>query len=109
VVIERPLSADRLCEALRLLPRDIYRLKGIFHVDVAGERRLLVQVVGDKVSTASIPTRVERPRNSEVVAVGLEGRVSGECLHRLFEACAAEVERSGAAAPLIDRGGVHCV
>jgi G3E family GTPase len=87
VIIERPLAMDKLHDALRTLPRDIFRLKGLFHVDINCEKQVLIQVVGDRVSAVAARSWGERPRRSEVVAIGLKGRVSKDELRRLFEAC----------------------
>jgi G3E family GTPase len=96
-VIERPLALDRLREVLRTLPRDIYRLKGLFHVDLCPDRQILIQVVGDRVNELEVHSWGEKPRRSEVVAIGLKGRVSSSALRRLLESCAVEAERPLAA------------
>jgi G3E family GTPase len=79
----------RLHEVLRALPRDIFRLKGLFYVDLHADKQVLIQVVGDRVSALAARPWGERPRRSEVVAIGLKGRVSKNELLRLFEGCAA--------------------
>jgi G3E family GTPase len=96
-VIERPLALDRLREVLRTLPRDIYRLKGLFHVDLCPDQQILIQVVGDRVNEIEVHGWGEKPRRSEVVAIGLKGRVSSSALRRLLESCAVEAERPLAA------------
>jgi G3E family GTPase len=92
VTIESPLSMDKLHDVLRTLPRDIFRLKGLFYVDINGDKQVLIQVVGDRVSAVAARPWGERPRRSEVVAIGLKGRVSKAELLRLFEGCAAANE-----------------
>jgi G3E family GTPase len=88
VIIDRPLAMDKLHEVLRTLPRDIFRLKGLFYLDINHEKQVLIQVVGDRVSAVAARSWGDRPRRSEVVAIGLKGRVSNDELRRMFEACA---------------------
>jgi G3E family GTPase len=92
-VIEPPLSMDKLREVLRTLPRDIYRAKGLFHIDDSPERQLLIQLVGDRITAAATLPWGQKPRRSEVVVIGLRGKVSSGELLRLFEACAVAAER----------------
>jgi len=92
LAIEGPLSMDRLHDVLRTLPRDIFRLKGLFYVDIHADKQVLIQVVGDRVSALAARPWGERPRRSEIVAIGLKGRVSKNELLRLFEGCAAAEE-----------------
>jgi G3E family GTPase len=71
------------------LPLSVYRLKGIFHVDANPDEQLLIQVVGPRISAAVVKPWGEKPRSSEIVAIGLKGSVDQAEMTSLFESCIA--------------------
>ena len=71
------------------LPLSIYRLKGLFHVDANPDKQLLIQVVGPRISAAAVKSWGEKPRSSEIVAIGLKGSVDKAEMTSLFESCIA--------------------
>jgi len=87
--IERQLSLDAVRDALLDLPLFVYRLKGLFYVDANPDRQLLIQVVGPRISAASVKPWGDKPRCSEIVAIGLKGRIDSDALHKQFQACVA--------------------
>jgi G3E family GTPase len=89
MVIEKQLSLDKVRSALMELPLSIYRLKGLFFVDSNPEDQLLIQVVGPRISAAAAKPWADKPRSSEIVAIGLKGRVDQAELSALFESCIA--------------------
>jgi G3E family GTPase len=86
---ESPMVLDKLREVLRDLPTNIYRLKGFFHVDAAPEQRLLIQVVGSRVSALEVEPWGDRTPRTEVVAIGESGTIDDRLLVSLFDTCIA--------------------
>jgi G3E family GTPase len=79
-------------EALRLmvqreLPESIYRCKGVVYVADRPHMRLSLQVVGGRTQITDLDDWGERPRTSEIVAVGSE--IDSDQLDDLFGACLA--------------------
>ncbi len=92
LVIDPPLSMDKVRDVLMNLPLPIYRLKGLFHVDANPKKQLLIQVVGPRISAAAVKPWGEKPRCSEIVAIGLKGSVDKVKMKSLFESCIAKQE-----------------
>lgn len=88
-VCEDPMDLDKLREALRVLPLSIYRLKGFFHISVAPKQRLLIQVVGSRVSAVEAEPWGERTPRTEIVAIGERGAISDQLLVSIFDGCIA--------------------
>ena len=90
---DAPLSLSMLREALKALPADVYRCKGIiFSADVP-TRRVVLQVVGKRVDLTLADAWGKRARSTQIVAIGAGGRVDAKALSETFERCC---ERSAA-------------
>lgn len=88
---EEPLAFQAVYEALRTLPAEIYRAKGILALAEVPERRVVAQVVGRRVTLArGAPWEGERPQ-SALVVIGAAGGVDAGELGRRFAACRAGV------------------
>jgi cobalamin biosynthesis protein CobW len=81
------MSMERLREVLRNLPLSIYRLKGLFHVDAAPDQRVLIQVVGERISVTQLGYWERRIPENEVVAIGKGGAVNDRMLAELLDRC----------------------
>jgi G3E family GTPase len=81
------MSMERLREVLRNLPLSICRLKGLFHVDAAPDQRVLIQVVGERISVTQLGYWERRIPENEVVAIGKGGAVNDRMLAELLDRC----------------------
>jgi G3E family GTPase len=91
---ELPLSLTALRETLRQLPREVYRLKGVFQVQEDPDNALILQVVGNRINEALFKPWRQMRRMTTVVAIGDAGRINAETLTRTFDACVAKGEPS---------------
>ena len=90
LTIDPPLALDKLRRVLTNLPRNIYRLKGLFFVDANPDRQLLIQVVGSRISAAESKPWSGKPKRSEIAAIGLKGSAASVDLAELFKGCLAK-------------------
>ena len=90
---DAPLSLATLRDAVKTLPADIYRCKGIVFSAEVPKRRVVLQVVGKRVDLTLADAWGQRARRSEIVAIGAGGRIDVAALSETFERC-----RAGAAA-----------
>jgi G3E family GTPase len=81
-----PISLDALHRMVRRdLPESVYRCKGIIHAADSPNTRLALQVVGGRTQIVDLGDWGERPRLSEIVAIG--SQIEDQQLNDLFEAC----------------------
>jgi G3E family GTPase len=69
----------------RELPESVYRCKGIIYAADSPNTRFALQVVGGRTQIVDIDEWGERPRLSEIVAIG--SRIESQQLNDLFDAC----------------------
>jgi G3E family GTPase len=86
----------------RELPESVYRCKGIVYAADSPDRRLALQVVGRRTQIVDIDEWGERPRLSEIVAIG--SGIDNQQLNDLFDACRA---RQGPEPPGTDAPQLH--
>jgi len=84
------------------LPESVYRCKGIVYAADSPDRRLALQVVGRRTQVIDIDEWGERPRLSEIVAIGVG--IEEQELNDLFDACRA---RQGPEPPGTDAPQLH--
>ena len=84
---DRPLSLDALRQAASELPANIYRAKGVIHNADAPERRAVLQVVGRRVDILLENEWEDRPRRTQIVAIGEAGFLDGDALRATIERC----------------------
>jgi G3E family GTPase len=83
-----PFSLEALLLMVqRDLPESVYRCKGVIYVADRPDTRLSLQVVGGRTQITDLDDWGERPRISEIVAVGSE--IDRDQLDDLFAACLA--------------------
>jgi G3E family GTPase len=99
---DKPLDLNKVRQVLMDLPPAIFRLKGFFYIDAALDKRLLIQVVGSRISAAQVEPWGERSPKTEVVAIGKRGEVDDRVLAALFRHCIAE-DRALLKASLADK------
>jgi G3E family GTPase len=78
------LNALRLM-VQRELPESIYRCKGVVYAADSPDTRLSLQVVGGRIQITDLDRWEQRPRVSEIVAIGSE--IDTRQLNDLFDAC----------------------
>jgi G3E family GTPase len=83
-----PFSIDALQRMVqRDLPESVYRCKGVIYAADSPDSRLSLQVVGGRTQITDLDEWGERPRVSEIVAIGSE--IDSGQLDELFGACLA--------------------
>jgi G3E family GTPase len=83
-----PFSIDALQRMVqRDLPESVYRCKGVIYAADSPHSRLSLQVVGGRTQITDLDEWGERPRVSEIVAIGSE--IDSRQLDELFGACLA--------------------
>jgi G3E family GTPase len=81
-----PFSLDALRVMVqRELPESVYRCKGVVYAADSPDTRLSLQVVGGRTQITDLDRWQERPRVSEIVAIGTE--IDTRQLNDLFDAC----------------------
>ncbi|MCC7412034.1 MAG: GTP-binding protein [Gammaproteobacteria bacterium] len=88
---DEPLALQSLYATLGTLPLGVYRAKGIVYLREVPERRVIVQVVGARVSIARGAAWGEDPRRSRLVVIGAAGAFDAAVLERRFRACRASL------------------
>ena len=84
---DRPLSLEALREAVRKLPGNIYRAKGVIYTLDAPERRAVLQVVGRRVDISIQEEWGQRLPRTQVVAIGEAGSIDARLMEGIFTAC----------------------
>ena len=81
-----PFSLDALRRMVqRELPESVYRCKGLIYAADSPNKRLSLQVVGGRTQIVDLDEWGERPRLSEIVAIG--SQIDSQQLNDLFDAC----------------------
>jgi G3E family GTPase len=88
----RPMSLDRLRQALKRLPGDIYRVKGVIFSAESPDRRAVLQVVGRRSDVSLHDEWGRAPRRTQIVAIGKPGAIDGEKLNECFNRCLIEAD-----------------
>jgi G3E family GTPase len=83
----RPLSLEALREAVRKLPQNIYRAKGVVHTSDAPDRRAVLQVVGKRVDITLEDEWGDRTPRTQIVAIGAAGTIDMRLMEGIFTAC----------------------
>jgi G3E family GTPase len=84
---EQPLALEPLREALRKLPGNIYRAKGVVYNSDNLERRAVLQVVGRRVDISIQEEWGERAPRTQIVAIGAAGTIDAGLLEETFASC----------------------
>ncbi len=84
---DRPLSLEALRSAASKLPANIYRAKGVVYSCDAPDRRAVLQVVGKRVDISLQDEWGERPRLTQIVAIGSAHGLDAGALQDRFEQC----------------------
>lgn len=89
-VSNEPFSYRAVREAVKTLPANIFRAKGVLYLADVPDRRGILHVVGRRVRlTLGEPWAEQTPR-SQFVMIGSAGSIDAVELNRRFEACLAK-------------------
>jgi len=84
---DRPLALEALREAMRKLPGNIYRVKGVVYAADAPQRRAVLQVVGRRVDISIQEDWGARPPRTQVVAIGRADGIDADLLEQTVISC----------------------
>ena len=84
---EQPLALEPLREALRKLPGNIYRAKGVVYNSDNPDRRAVLQVVGRRVDISMQEKWGQRTPLTQIVAIGAAGTIDAVLLEKTFASC----------------------
>ena len=84
---EQPLALEALREIMRKLPGSIYRAKGVVYSTDAPQQRAVLQVVGRRVDISIQEEWGQRPRRTQIVAIGAAGSIDATLLEKKFASC----------------------
>jgi G3E family GTPase len=86
---DQPLGLEALRDAMRKLPGNVYRAKGVIYTTDAPRRRAVLQVVGRRVDITLQEEWGSRPPLTQIVAIGAAGGIDADLLERTFATCVA--------------------
>ncbi|MBI1732762.1 MAG: GTP-binding protein [Gammaproteobacteria bacterium] len=84
-----PLAFTATYALFKSLPLFIYRAKGFLHLDSVPERRVILQMVGRRVSLSKGEAWEATPPQSKVVMIGPAGQLDPALLRQRLEGCLA--------------------
>ena len=85
---DRPFSLESLRRMVqRELPASIYRCKGIIFSADSPDKRVALQIVGRRTEISELDKWGERPRRTQIVAIGASGGIDAPGLSNKFDAC----------------------
>ena len=87
---DQPLSLKALAKMAKKLPGNIYRCKGVVYAAEAPEQRAVLQVVGRRADVALFDEWGDRPRRTQIVAIGAPKSIDPAVLKERFDACWGE-------------------
>jgi G3E family GTPase len=83
----RPLSLEALRGAVRKLPGNIYRAKGVVYTSDEPNRRAVLQVVGRRVDISVQEEWDGRIPRTQIVTIGAAGSIDSPLLEGIFSSC----------------------
>jgi G3E family GTPase len=86
---DQPMSLDAVREAVRALPGNVFRAKGVLYTSDDPDRPAVLQVVGRRVSVSAQAEWGRRSPRSQLVVIGAPGSIDEESLRRTFDSCIA--------------------
>ena len=95
---EHALDEDALREMVkRRLPASVYRCKGIIFSAATPDRRVVLQIVGRRADIELEDAWGDRPRKTQIVAIGERGHLDRGWLREAFDACLVAESQSQSA------------
>ncbi len=88
---DQPMSLEAVREAVRMLPGNIYRAKGVIYTSDDPERPLVLQVVGRRVDLSTQAEWGPRAPRSQIVVIGAAGSLDERSLALMFDSCRTAV------------------
>ncbi len=90
-----PLSYAALRKALKTLPSDIFRAKGVMYLAEEPDRRAVLQVTGKRGSLTLADPWGDRTPRTELVFIGGADGLDTDAITALFEGCLASNQSGG--------------
>ena len=81
---DQPVRLNTLQQAIKRLPGSVYRVKGFVLSEEFPDDRVVVQVVGKRLTVSRDAPWGDQARKTRVVAIGAPGSVNAETLSRVF-------------------------
>ncbi len=88
-VDDRPLDFKALRDAIKTLPTDIFRAKGVLYFQDSPQRRGLLHVVGKRVRLTVGEAWGDAAPRTQLVVIGAAGSIDAAALQARLEACLA--------------------
>ena len=84
---DQPLSLPKLRSAIEGLPDNIYRAKGIVHLEELPSHQVVLQMVGKRYNIGDTEPWGSEPPRSEIVMIASQGGINNDALQRAFDGC----------------------
>ncbi len=88
------MALEALREAMRKLPGNVYRAKGVIYSTDAPGQRAVLQVVGRRVDISLQDEWGERSPRTQIVAIGEAGSIDAGMLEKTLASCIVEGDES---------------
>ena len=86
---DQALAFQAIYQAFKTLPLSVFRAKGILHLRDVDDKRVILQMVGKRVTLSKGEAWDDAKALSQIVVVGPKGDINEEELSALFESCIA--------------------
>jgi len=91
--IGKPLAFRPVYELFKTLPLSIFRAKGILYLSEVPDKRVILQMVGERVTLSKGEPWNETSPRSQIVAIGIAGKFDERELSNQIMACVSDGER----------------
>jgi G3E family GTPase len=86
---DQPLAFQKIYHAFKTLPLSIFRAKGILQLGEVEDKRVILQMVGKRVTLAKGDPWGDKEPASQIVVIGSRGTIDEQELSDLFDSCLA--------------------
>jgi G3E family GTPase len=87
---DRVLAFQKIYQVFKTLPLSVFRAKGILHLQDVDDKRVILQMVGKRVTLSKGEAWAETKPGSQIVVIGPQGVINNEELEALFASCIAD-------------------
>ena len=87
---DRALAFQTIYQVFKTLPLSVFRAKGILHLQDVDDKRVILQMVGKRVTLSKGEAWAETKPGSQIVVIGPQGVINNEELEALFASCIAD-------------------
>jgi G3E family GTPase len=89
---DKPLTFQAIYQVFKTLPLSVFRTKGILHLNDVDDKRVILQMVGKRVSLSKGEAWADAKPGSQIVVIGPKGVINSVELEALFASCIADGE-----------------